>query len=140
MQMVFPDHLTPPPIHVSWKETHGSELMRKGQNGVLRPLPPGWLQVPQQGGGRWLLSLPGSNIISPPLVLIHHIGTLGTEPEWIYGLLLFTVGVQEETGARSPGFLSGGPVWIRGAGRISRHHPRTNDLIMRRRRWILIIV
>lgn len=46
MQMVVPDHLTPPPIHLSWKETHGSELMRKGQNGVLRPLPPG-----HSGGG-----------------------------------------------------------------------------------------
>lgn len=104
------------------------------------PSHPAGCRYHSRGGWWWLLSLPGSNIISPPLVLIHHIGTLGTEPEWIYGLLLFTVGVQEETGARSPGFLSGGPVWIRGAGRISRHHPRTNDLIMRRRRWILIIV
>lgn len=136
MQMVFgpPDASSDPSIMEgnTWIRTDEERTKWRPQAPPTRPQ--------RGGGGRWLLSLPGSNIISPPLVLIHHIGTLGTEPEWIYGLLLFTVGVQEETGARSPGFLSGGPVWIRGAGRISRHHPRTNDLIMRRRRWILIIV
>lgn len=43
----------------------------------------------------------------PALLLIHHIRTLGTEPKWIYGLLLFIVGVQEEVGG-VPGSSLGG--------------------------------